>query len=71
MTKKHIVRADFYPNGQIIPLGVTDDSGKTSYVNKVLSINYKNTGEEIIRCIIKNRKHTLVLKNNKWHIYVD
>lgn len=71
MYEKHIVRADFYPNGQIIPLGFTDDSGKTFYVNRILSVSYKKTGEEIVRCIISNRKHTFVLKNNKWRIYVD
>ena len=71
MYKNYIVRADFYPTGRIIPLGFTDSFGETLYVKKIISINYKSSGEEIIRCIIKNKKHTVIFKNNKWEIYSD
>ena len=33
---KYIVRADFYPNGAIIPLGITDEHGSTLYIDKVI-----------------------------------
>ena len=32
---EYIVRADFYPNGEIIPLGITDCHGNSIFVNRI------------------------------------
>ena len=31
----YIVRADYYPNGEIVPLGITDHNGNTLYLNEM------------------------------------
>ena len=44
MSKYYIVRADFYPDGNIIPLGITDKSGKTIFIDQVQKMERKSFG---------------------------
>ena len=57
-----IVRADWYPNGFIIPLSVTHRNGSATFVNSVNRTamgEYKCTGTD-------GSEFSLVLCNNKW-----
>ena len=31
----YIVRADYYPNGEVVPLGITDHNGNTLYLKEM------------------------------------
>ena len=43
--KKIIVRVDFYPNGEIIPLGITDSIGNSHYIDKIIRIEKRRRDE--------------------------
>lgn len=65
-----IVRADYYPNGTIIPLCVTDDSGKSSIINSILNIDkmFSCSGvtKHIFVCESSGHMITLCLEKNIW-----
>lgn len=44
---EYIVRADYYPDGEIIPLGITDCHGNSMFVNKI--IETIRTDDNVIR----------------------
>lgn len=64
--EKYIVRADFYPNGRIIPLGITDETGNTMFVNKIKDNRINSKNEFEFDCIIDEIDMLLIFKNGKW-----
>ena len=66
MYNDFIVRADHYPNGQIIPIGITNPSGDTTYIDRVISIKKESTHRIIFRCRFKDKEFKLLLDNYKW-----
>ena len=70
MNNHYIVRADYYPDGNIIPLGFTDVSGTTFYIDQICSVEKEvgKNGQILYKflCVSKKRKLILLLKNNKW-----
>lgn len=66
MNENYIVRVDFYPNGDIIPLGITDKFGETHYVNSIKRITHNNENEYLVECLIEESEFILKLKNNEW-----
>lgn len=66
MNKSYIVRADFYPDGSIIPIGLTDSSGNTLWVQKITKRSYIGTCDYQFECVANGRDITLLLKNNHW-----
>lgn len=63
---EYIVRADFYPNGDIVPLGITDLSGKSVYVQNIIKATKISSNKYQIDCIANNRKITLIFKGLSW-----
>ena len=66
-----IVRADCYPNGTIIPLWVTDDSGESSIISSIISVDkvFDRSGatKYIFTCESSGRRITLYLEKNVWN----
>ena len=73
MSKYYIVRADFYPDGNIIPLGITDKSGKTIFIDQVQKMERKSFGpkqyEYIFSCLVSKKEVILRFIDNKWECY--
>ena len=67
MKDDYIVRADFYPNGEVIPLGITDNYGRSFYVTRIIQIQRIGINEIAIECIIDSKHYILSLKNNIWN----
>lgn len=63
---KYIVRADYYPNGEIIPLGITDCHGNSLYVREVITTICEENSCRFNCRMSDDREITLVLSNNKW-----
>ena len=65
----YIVRADYYPNGKIVPLGITDCQGNSRYFCATKEIG---KGLENLYCyeceMGKGEKVLLRLSNNKWTV---
>ena len=68
MEKSYIVRVDFYPDGRIIPLGITDNQGNTTFIQKSELVFSNGNGTQYFECITKNMQFSLEFKNGKWHI---
>lgn len=66
MSQQYIVRADFYPDGTIIPLGITDEYGKTTFIQKIKKTIRISSTEYKIECIANGKNVILLLKNNSW-----
>ncbi len=66
MNQKYIVRADFYPDGTVVPLGLTNEDGNTLYVKKIRKIDVLGPGEYKIYCIADKTPFVLLFKDNKW-----
>ena len=72
MEVSYIVRADFYPNGYILPLGITDNSGRSIYINKITKMKKRisTSGDEyVFYCESKDKSFVLRFKNFLWDIY--
>ncbi len=64
----YIVRVDFYPEGGIIPLGITDKTGNTAYIQKIISMrNDENLGC-VFDCVTDIGRCILTFKNDRWCI---
>ena len=63
--KKIIVRADFYPGGEIIPLGITDAIGNSQYIDKIIRIEKENNQMRYI-CLSSKKKIILIYRNGVW-----
>lgn len=66
MSNKYIVRADFYPDGSVVPLGLTNEQGKTLYVKRINKISVVGMDEYEFDCIADETNFVLFLKDNKW-----
>lgn len=70
MDTQFIVRADFYPDGNIIPIGITDRNGDTIWIQKVRKVNCVGTHDFQFDCIAHRKNVTLLLTNNHWTITI-
>ena len=72
MEKINVVRADFYSNGEIVPLGITDSWGKTKYINRVLKTERRTGAKGGIAyqfvCEINEEKIILFFRNGQWEL---
>lgn len=71
MKNKYIVRADFYPEGDIVPLGITIVGGDTIYVTRVIEKKQKCINEFEFKCLTRYGECTLTLTNNKWSVFME
>ena len=63
------VRADFYPNGEIIPLGITYTEGNSRYIDKVIKVEKNITKKETrFYCLSNGLPIELVFNIRGWHI---
>lgn len=70
MNNKYIVRADFYPNGDIVPLGITDDVGNSVYIKKIVKVERENNKNGYVLtyyCICSAGDYILKYGNNEWY----
>lgn len=66
---KYIVRADFYPNGEIIPLGITDCHGNSIYVNTITETVRTKENNFRFKCSAHGgRVFSLSFVKNKWAV---
>ena len=67
--KNIIVRADYYPNGEIIPLSVTFLGGKSYFVDAIINIeNNFETNKVFYYCLVKDKKIILSRQKNTWFV---
>ena len=63
----YIIRADYYPNGEIVPLGITDCQGNSQYLRTIKKIEEGNENLCYYECVTsKDKKILLSFSNNKW-----
>lgn len=66
---EYIVRADFYPNGEIIPLGITDCYGNSMFVNRVIETTRIKENNIRFKCSVSGgRVFFLSFVESKWAI---
>ena len=66
---EYIVRADFYPNGEIIPLGITDCNGNSIYVNKITETTRIKENNIRFKCSVsEGRVFLLSFMKNRWAV---
>ena len=68
MQKGFIVRADFYPNGEIVPLGITDGQGDTVFIQQSKDAFSDEVGTKRFECVTKAGKLCLEFRNGKWYV---
>lgn len=69
---EYIVRVDFYPNGEIIPLGITDCHGNSIFVNRVIKVIKITENNIHFRCSASgNRVLFLSFEGGKWTVGVS
>lgn len=68
MEKSFIVRADFYPSGEIIPLGITDSHGDTAFMQKSKEVFIGGNHTKCFECVTKMDQFFLKFKNGKWYL---
>ena len=63
----YIVRADYYPNGKMIPLAITDCHGISLYVRRIEKI--VADGEMRYVCSMSNyERYSIVFRENTWYV---
>lgn len=67
MKERFIVRLDFYPNGDILPLGFTDMRGHTTYVDEIVDKKIEKNTVKIL-CNTKIGKVYICIKNNQCEV---
>lgn len=66
---EYIVRADFYPNGEIIPLGITDCHGNSIFVNRVIETTRIKENNIRFKCSVSGGEVLfLSFVENKWTV---
>ena len=65
---KYIVRADFYPSGEIRPLGITDGYGDTVFIQKSKEAFSNSDGTKGFQCLTNKGQFFLIFKNGKWDV---
>lgn len=68
MESSYIVRADHYPNGEIIPLGITNLHGETLYIDRVIENKKVDSCTYFFHCKSKEKDFFMTYHNNKWNI---
>lgn len=69
---EYIVRADFYPNGEIIPLGITDCHGNSIFVSRVIKVIKITENNIYFKCSVSgNRELFLSFAGGKWTVEVE
>lgn len=63
---KYIIRADFYPDGRIMPLGVTDDCGNTSFIKKIIKVEKISLNKYKFYCITDNGDMLIIYNKGEW-----
>ncbi|MBQ2968624.1 MAG: hypothetical protein IJE10_10965 [Clostridia bacterium] len=71
MKEEYIVRADFYPNGQIVPLGITGVGGETIYIHKYIENKQTSSKQSEFICFTEKGEYKLTLNNKKWTVKVN
>lgn len=71
MENKYIVRADFYPNGTVVPLGITKGDGTTIYIKKTIESEVKDNNELEFKCLTEKGECKLLLNCNRWTVYIN
>ena len=70
-----VVRADFYSNGIIIPLGITYEDGRTEYINQVfedrVSLSFDGEKAHFITCKSDDQLFKLSFKDCTWQVFKD
>lgn len=70
MEKSYIVRADFYPDGKIVPLGITDCQGNSILVQRSKIVFSNGKGTHRFECTAKNKQFCLEFKDGNWYVSV-
>ncbi len=65
---KYIIRADYYSNGDILPIGLTDESGDSYIISNVKSRVNTKTGEKEYECFVNKKKLLLTCSTQEWKI---
>ncbi len=66
---KYIVRADFYPDGEIVPLGITDCHGNSKFVSRIIEIAKTNDNAIHFKCTTDGSEVFLLsFANEKWTV---
>ena len=69
--KNIIVRADYYPNGEIIPLCVTFSNGESFFFDSITNIEKDfETNKVLYYCLSKSTKIILSRQKNIWFIFI-
>lgn len=70
---EYIVRADFYPDGSIIPLGFTNKQGETIYIGRVIKTTILSNNPYSIRyeCDVDGKRREIDLRGNKWILFEE
>lgn len=75
MGKVAVVRADYYSNGTVIPLGITYEDGRTEYINQVfedrVSLSLGGQKNHFITCKSGDKLMTLSFRDGEWQICQD
>ena len=66
MANRYIVRADFYPDGEILPLGITDSWGGTHFFRQVKRIVMGKARRHKFECISDEKLFVLLFDGEKW-----
>lgn len=61
MNMNYIVRADYYPNGEIVPLGITDYQGNSLYLKKLTTTKRAGKQEFRFECLTSNGQRIVLL----------
>lgn len=65
------VRADFLGTGEIVPLGITDEQGKTCIIDKIEKIAIKQVAKNLVEkhyfCSSKGIEFWLYFIDNIWY----
>lgn len=71
MKDGYIVRADYYPDGSIRPLGITNQRGETFFIDRIEKPQIASKEGLIFKCLIHNKEAKLSLSNNHWKVVFD
>lgn len=64
----YIIRADFYPNGEVVPLGLTDKYGNSLYVQKAKRIKKGGDKDCCFECLANGERFLLTFRGDKWEV---
>ena len=65
---KYIIRADYYSDGNIIPIGLTNERGNSYIIRNVGSRTDITTGEKEFECVVNGKKIVLIFSEQRWKI---